>query len=127
MPRSEQVKAGKYKHPHQIHKVPVEAYFFYHFIMAAALVGTIDGIDKHQDKEDDTRGNVEAMEAGDGKEVIKETVRRLYYLRGCCIGIRRQGGFKEMFVGFFGYAGVGKAAPPATFVVHVGPFPGLAA
>ena len=33
-----QIKERKYKYPHQINKVPVQTYFFDHFIMAATLV-----------------------------------------------------------------------------------------
>ena len=77
--------------------MPVKAYFFYHFVVAAALINTVYSVYKYQDIKYNTRGNVTTMETGDGKEVVEEAVCRLQCYQWLCNNhLLRCAWFKEV-------------------------------
>ena len=123
----EQVEAGEYEYPYQIHKVPVKADLFYHLIVAAALIGTIHGIYQHQDVEHHTAQYVATVEACDRKEEVIELVRRFCDLELVCVLVSFAGSIKEAFVLDRLNISASESTPEATdLVMKVRPFPGLA-
>lgn len=50
-----QIEEGEHKHPHQIYKVPVETYFFHHFIAAAFFVNAHGRIEEDEEVEQHAR------------------------------------------------------------------------
>ena len=70
-----EIEKCKYKDPDQIDKVPIQPYFFHHFIMSSFFIGSYNHIQKYDEVDDDPRKNVETMKAGYKKEKIsKESV-----------------------------------------------------
>ena len=74
----EEVEAGEYEYPNEVYKVPIKAYFFYHFVVATFFVSAVYNIDQYQNVENNTAGNVCTMETGDGEEKVEELVGRLH-------------------------------------------------
>ena len=63
-----QVKERKYKHPHQVYEVPIEADFLNHFVVATLLKRTISGSDEAPYQQADAREHVRTVEARDEEE-----------------------------------------------------------
>src|SRR5688572_197488 len=64
----DEVVEGKYKYPHKVYKVPVQAYFLNHFIVTAFLVSTHHGIDPDNDIQYHSAEYVETVETCYDKE-----------------------------------------------------------
>src|SRR5690554_4344593 len=78
------IKECKYKYPDQIHKVPIQSYFFNHFIMAPALIRTDNYIEKNNTVQKDTDGNVESVETGyKEKEIGKQRIAVFVVAKVC--------------------------------------------
>jgi hypothetical protein len=56
------IKERKYEYPHQINEVPVQTHFFYHFIVASALVHSGYRIIENQEVQQHPTEYVEAVE-----------------------------------------------------------------
>src|SRR6187551_2377369 len=72
------IKAKEYEYPNKIHKVPVQSGFLYHQVMTSSVKHTSCGHDKHYYINDNTRKNVETMEAGDAKEITTKSYRSFF-------------------------------------------------
>ena len=66
--RLNQVKESKYKDPNQVYKVPVETYFFNHFIMTTLFDLSYDNLVEDDEIDNNSTENVKAMKACDEKE-----------------------------------------------------------
>ena len=70
--RLDQIKEREDKYPNQVYKVPVQPYFFDHFIMTSSFIDTSYGIIVNQKIEHHPTEYVETMKARyEEKEVCK--------------------------------------------------------
>lgn len=124
----EEVEASEYEYPNKIYKVPVKTDFFNHFVVAPALVHTIDSVNENKNVEHNTRGNVTAVETGDRKEVVEEVVCALHCnARLCSQNMASSFVIEEMCETLYWCSRISEAAPQsAYFAVKVCPLPSLA-
>ena len=67
-----QIKEGENKYPNKVDKVPIQAYFFNHFVMAATLVGTQQYIKENNTINNHTWQDVETMESSYKEEKVSK-------------------------------------------------------
>ena len=72
---SNQIEEGKYEHPHQVYKVPVETNFLDHLVMATLVKSAICSGNEAPNEQANARENVGAVETGDEKEQVGEQHR----------------------------------------------------
>ena len=65
-----QVEEGKHKYPNQVYKVPIQSYFFHHFIMSSTLIGAQNNIKKYNDIDNDSREYVETVKTGNKEKEV---------------------------------------------------------
>ena len=65
----QEIEYEEYEYPYQIHKVPVETNFFYHFIaIAAAGIQATGHVDSNNSQKQYPWEYVESVESGDEEE-----------------------------------------------------------